>query len=65
MAGLIQLILFAGMCVIVVGVGPRLSGEKSQSSGTFLDALLTMLNKNSSERVMQRVDSAARRSTCQ
>jgi hypothetical protein len=64
MVVLIQLILFVGMCVIVVGVGPSLSGEKSQSGGTFLDALLTMLNKNSSEKVMQRVDSATRRSTC-
>jgi hypothetical protein len=64
MVAIIQLILFAGLCVIVVGVGPKLSGEKSQSGGTFLDALLTMLNKNSSEKVMQRVDSAARRSTC-
>jgi hypothetical protein len=64
MGGVIQLILFAGMCVIVVGVGPRVSGEKSRSGGTFLDALLTMLNKNSSEKVMQRVDSATRRSTC-
>ena len=64
MAGIIQLIVFAGMCVIVVGAGPRLSGEKSQNCGTFLDALLAVLNKNSSEKVMQRVDSAARRSTC-
>ena len=64
MVGIIQLILFVGMCVIVVGIGPRLSGENGQSGGTFLDALLTMLNKNSSERVMQRVDSATRRSTC-
>jgi len=64
MAGIIQLILFAGMCVVVVGAGPRLSGERSQSGGTFLDALLVMLNKNSAEKVMQRVDSATRRSTC-
>ena len=63
MVGIIEWILFAGICLIVLGVGPRLSVQRSQNSGRFLDALLEALKKNSSEKVMQRVDSAARRST--
>ncbi|MGC1293752.1 MAG: hypothetical protein WA869_01815 [Alloacidobacterium sp.] len=64
MAGIIELILFAGICLIVLGAGPKLSVEGSRPGGPFLETLLEALRKNSAEKVMQRVESAARRSTC-
>ena len=64
MVGNIELIVLSGICLIVLVVGPQPAVQKSQNSGAFLDALMAVLSKNSSEKVMQRVDSAARRSTC-
>jgi hypothetical protein len=64
MAGIIELILFAGICLVVLGLGSGLPIQRSQSGGPFLDALAEALRKNSAEKVMQRVDSAPRRSTC-
>lgn len=64
MVGMIELILFAGVCLVVLGLGPGLPVQRSQRRGAYLDALAEVLNKNSSEKVMQRVDFAAQRSTC-
>ena len=63
MVAMIELVLYAGICLVVLGLGPGLPVPRSQNNGPFLDALVEVLNKNSSEKVTRRVDSAARRST--
>lgn len=64
MAGIIEWILFAGICLIVLGASPKPSVEVSRRGGPFLETLLEALKQNPPEKLMQRVDSAARRSTC-
>lgn len=64
MAGISQSIVLVGIFFIVFGVGPGLSERKQPSAG-FLSTLLARLNKNSSEKVIRRVDSVTARSTCQ
>ena len=61
---MIESILFAGTCLVVLGLSTGLPVQRSQCRVAYLDALAEGLNKNSSEKVMQRVDSAARHSTC-
>jgi hypothetical protein len=64
MVEVIELVLYVGICLVVLGLCPGLQVQRNQNGGPFLDALVEVLNKNSSEKVMQRVDSAVRRSTC-
>jgi len=50
--------------LVIFGAGPSLS-ESKRGSAAFLSMLLARLNKNSSEKVMHRVDSGTGRSTDQ
>jgi len=58
-------IVLVGILAVIFGAGTTPS-DKSRSSGWFLTGLVAELSRNYSEKkVVQRVDSAARRSTCQ
>lgn len=61
MMGISQSILLVGICLVVFGVRP--SSENGQASEGFLGTLVTVLNKNSSEKDAERVDLAGLHST--
>lgn len=65
MVGLMQSMVLAGIFMVVFGTGPARS-EKGRKRGVFLSGLVSELSrKYSEEKLMQRVDSAVQRSTCE
>jgi hypothetical protein len=60
MLAISESVMLVGICLVVFGVGPKLSAENTRS---FLNALAAALDKNLSEKDVERVDSVVVRST--